>query len=340
MRRSEKKTSSGKTDKMFFVSGLPSSASSSSIITYFQQFGEVRLHRLGQKKFVSNRLNHRSEASTYGGFCVIEALNHQTFDLIEMSRHSLVFQGRSIVLTKYRQGAELYQHSDLLTSRKIILKKVPAQTDPQALQDFFEKNFGVIIRMFKFQAESFSKSIHKQLKRNFHSYSVEFQEQEAAQKAAEIRNLVIRLAGGDMISIIVEKYQKKQVHKGETKNAQTKKDFKKNKESSFRAPPQNLHFSEKAISAWTKQPQRKMVIDDHHYLKPTSRQYFAGRMSPIDMNSQLRFNIVARGGNHYQRFPNDPENPNLALKSTTTLVGRPFAATSGSIAERVDFRLS
>lgn len=196
------------TDHLFiFVSGIPSTANSPSVLEHFRKIGNVKIHRLESKKYGSKILHLNPSTNTRRGFCVLQAMDGESYQAI-LTSTSCLFQGRSLAISRFRQGEELLSHNCDVNSKKLILKKVPAGTSIELLQAALENQFGPIDRIYRYEAESPEKKFKKEKTRKTNTFSVQFLNSESAEKVVETRVLVLYLDAVNSISVITERFQR------------------------------------------------------------------------------------------------------------------------------------
>lgn len=304
---SNKNSSFKKEDKlMIFVTGIPSKTTPEVVLNHFRQFGTVELYKLGTSKKAFRVLSNNPSTNTRRGFCLLQARDVITFNNI-ISSSSVKFQGRSLAVSKFRQGSELYLHNEYINSRRIVVKKVPADTCPDAFRSQLETAFGVITRMYKYEAESAQKAAKKEKTRVNNTYSVEFEEVATAEIATIDPYFYLQ---GVSSPVIVERYQKK------SQSAQSSLDPKNNKvqtkipynelankkyidrianlvTSDQWSPNTNLIYAKQHPKV--RKPSQDAVVMDH-CIKPTTYKYKLSRSLNTELirnpiQNMIRFNI-------------------------------------------------
>jgi len=298
-----------KQDKlMLFVTGIPSKTSPEQVLTHFRQFGAVELHKLGTSKKNNKVLTVDASANTRRGFCILHAGDLQAYNAI-ISSSNVRFQGRTLAISKFRQGSELTQHNEYLNARRVIVKKVPAGICPDAFKLQLQAAFGVITRMYKYEAESIEKAAKKEKKRKTNTYSVEFEEVVNAEKAASASLFYLQ---GVSKPILVERYQRKSATSDSSQYANITKPLKKDSydhTKDYTKSQQriaNLPTADGVSPVSFDEPSKpnsqvhgryqESVID--HCTKPTTRLYFTSRPQFQQIESGitpfqdiLRFNV-------------------------------------------------
>lgn len=199
---------SARTGRFLFVTGVPSMTSPTRILELFLKFGEVRLLRLDSSKRGGKLFLENSAANIRRGFCILQVFSKITYEKI-LGEPVIQFQGRDLNVSRFRRGPDLQAHYDYLTSKKVVLKKVPTEISLDILRGLLEERFGSITRMYKFEAESQEKTSKKEIKRKTHTFSVEFSCPRSAAQAAE--EALIHLPPKENIhsTILVERFYRK-----------------------------------------------------------------------------------------------------------------------------------
>ena len=294
---------------MIFVTGIPSKASPAVVLEHFQVFGNFQIHRLGNSKKGSSSLNLNPVANSRRGFCVLKALDYESYVKVLNSSDKL-FHGRSLRISHFRYGPELASHKEFMNARRVIIKKVPNGTCSELLQTYLENTFGPITRMYRYEAESLEKALKKEKRRKSNSYSVEFVEISSAIKATSLNCFYLP---GCTTSIIVEKYHRTtnisfiQLKQKTSNQSSRLLDFQN------KLVPQVKHSAE-LTNLFTSDSKggfpcsgeihhlktiSNTVGVGYHFLKPTDRIYHSRRVETAQsLNSSkiagqiLRFNIL------------------------------------------------
>ena len=284
-----------------FVTGIPSKVNSKLVQNYFGQFGHVELidqnknyHECGrqQSSFYSA---HNESKEIARGLCLLIVWDSESLKNIMALSYSILF-GRTIEISRYRTGLELFEYNKQINSRRVIVKKVPPSVSIHALTSILEAKFGQIYKIYKFEAESLYKAQKKARTRKHHSYSVEFEKENSAIKAAAYACLRL----GNCIAYI-EKYskgkplpfydQEPQVSNYSSINI-TQEPSKKVQQNSKR-----FVLASHPRRFKTSQPK----LDEGysaHFLKPTEKKFYELNPLPkspvntIDKKASIRFNIT------------------------------------------------
>lgn len=67
-----------------------------------------------------------------------------------------------LAIGPFRQGSALWTHNEHVTSRRVIIKKVPSAVSEENLRRALETDFGTITRMYRFAAESSLKAVKRE----------------------------------------------------------------------------------------------------------------------------------------------------------------------------------
>ena len=113
------------------------------------------------------------------------AITRVAFDNVLLHGHAAL-RGRSLAVSRFRQGAELLAYNDYINSCRIVVKKVPANIDAVYLKKIMEERFGAIARIYKYETDAVEKVVKKINQRKISTYSIEFENIEAANEAAAL----------------------------------------------------------------------------------------------------------------------------------------------------------
>lgn len=302
---------------LVFVTGIPSKAKTSDILDHFSRCGDVQMHKLRGPKEGNRVLQANPSSNIRRGFCILQANDPGSFERVLGSTTAL-FQGRTLAISPFRQGKELMAYNQSVNARRVIIKKVPASTDPEALRLFLELGFGQVSRIYRYEAESFEKAIKKCANRKTNSYSIEFSSEEAALNCASIGSF--RVPGFHSLSW-VEQYRPK-IQSNQNRNS----NLPSRPSHLFQLKPQrplakNLnskHHQVKNLPRGSGRTGREARESHLHYLdhadKPTTRQYLTrplhsshlgieNGMPAVRYNLQRHESSFARSSDSFRKRP-------------------------------------
>lgn len=305
-------TPSGGDHLMLFVTGIPSKSSPFQILDHFTRFGSVKIQKLESLKKGSRVLPVNPTSNTRRGFCILQADDLRSYQNV-LSSAAVPFQGRTLAISRFRQGRELLEYHEYVNSRRVIIKKVPAETNPELLEKLVERRFGSIERIYRYEAESIEKAIKKLNKRRTHTYSVEFKTIQAAETAASMGAFNL-LGKGSLVHI--ERYNRKVKTKitQESRldpNLLNHNGYGKDHCQQFETFPDADHVDghpNEGMKGSIRQKAWKRDADlgrrtseatnlIKHSFRPTRRSYHNSRQSPLDCpltnedGTAVRFNI-------------------------------------------------
>lgn len=287
---------------LIFVTGIPSKSTSQVVLAHFKRLGQVQMYRLPSNARGLRVLQNPASINIKRGFCILQALNDVTYKKILGS--SEPFFGRHLAVGPFRQGSALWNHNEHVTSRRVILKKVPSNIAEETLHQYLEEVFGPINRMYRFAAESSEKAAKKERSRKYNSYSVEFSLVTGAMEAAKDGYFYI---DGIFNPIIVEKFQKKVTPSGETQTHSTTYKIShkssKDRKQALQKPKLLLTADVQKFHTGLKQSEPMMAWDfGNHKVKPTKKIYHINREnystegSEEDLsNYRVRINVRSHG---------------------------------------------
>lgn len=260
------------TPYLIFVTGIPSKTTCKEVLDHFGRFGRVQMYRLPATAKCQRVLQNHASVNIKRGFCILQAISEITYNLILGSSEH--FQGRSLAIGPFRQGSALWTHNEHVTSRRVIIKKVPSAVSEENLRRALETDFGTITRMYRFAAESSLKAVKREKSRKTNTYSVEFVEESSACQAAQDSQYFLR---GFTSPLIIEKFVKKSSQIGDesSQNDSTYKNNKKQKNLN------NLKSSLFTGQNWQNTHQKSQPISaadyEYHNYRPTNKQYHISR---------------------------------------------------------------
>lgn len=269
---------------LIFVTGLPSKSTVQVVLDHFKKYGKVQLYRINNSSQGNRVLQAHASANIKRGFCILKAFNEPTYKKILSS--SELFLGRTLAIGPFRQGSELWSHNEHINLRRIIVKKVPSKVTQDALKLAVETQFGTINRMYRFAAESTQKAAKKEKSRKHNTYSIEFDHEASAQKAANNGSLLLPDCENP---VVIERFQKKSADQGQNLNqssTQSKDKNTQNNSSEIDSPKEDMEPG-KLLTAEATQPspssqnlRRSVTTVDmgYHAHKPTTKDYFADRV--------------------------------------------------------------
>ena len=319
---------------LIFVTGLPSKSTVQVVLDHFKKYGKVQLYRISNNSSQANKvLQAHASANIKRGFCILRALNESTYQNILSS--SEPFLGRTLAVGPFRQGSELWSHNEHINSRRVIVKKVPALVPEEMLRAALETQFGSIHRMYRFAAESTHKAAKKEKSRKHHSYSVEFDLESSADRAAAEGSFHL---AGIHTAVLMEKFQKKPVdqvssfkHSSQSKNYPL---HKSQEDGGNTAPnrPGNFFIDEPTQPSPPSHNLRRRLAppatSDNHEIKPTAKRYHEDRRelawqgSQVDYLTQgVRLNISSLRGSTQTRS-NPTPSTSRATANTYSLFYR------------------
>lgn len=299
---------------MLFVTGIPSKSNPLEILDHFLQFGRVQLHKLGSSKKGSRVLHVNPTSNTRRGFCILQALDVSSYHNI-LDCSAVPFQGRTLAISRFRQGEELAAYNEFVNSRRIIVKKVPATVDLQELRCFIELRFGAIARIYLYEAESIQKALKKVSRRRTHTYSVEFEAIRSAERASTVGYLELPESSSP---VLIERYNRKGSSQQVDSNSQPSTP---NQAGGFRSVfpfqmvsadggwdcplwrAENRHSKPHKMGrqeADLRKRRHRDLITINHSLKPTARNYHYSRVSSPDRfliqeeRTAVRFNFTMK----------------------------------------------
>ncbi len=305
-----------------FVNGIPSRVAPIAVYDYFSFYGRVKMQRLGPGNSLTTVLPAKAHVNTRRGFCVLLAEDQQTLESILSRSHE--FMGRTLGVNRFRQGQELFAYFNKISSRRVIIKRVPTTVSVEDVQSLLENLFGSVERIYRFEAESLDKAARKEKRRRTFTYSVEFHLSQDAEKAVNLGEITFE----DGVKAIIEKYSR-QSNKQQTSskspqsnlsseiynhNVNTKrspKQFTKDSPLSGATASRSISAGKVGLDLYT----ADLSTDGseiEHQVKPTARQYFTqqvyagnpklGTISPIRTSeANVRFNYI----NPRLRNPNE-----------------------------------
>lgn len=262
---------------LIFITGIPSKTTSAVVLDHFKQYGGVSIYRLQQCAKGQRVLHNHASANIKRGFCILQAPCEATYKKILASREP--FFGRSLAIGPFRQGSALWNHNEHVSSRRVIVKKVPSLVSEDALRLALETEIGPIKRMYRFAAESSEKAAKKEKNRKTNTYSVEFFQDTSADKAAQFGALYLN---GSYTPLIIEKYQKKVTPVRDLTHQPTHPTNNSTHRSSRQTKPVNKK-SGSLVTADHQQSQLPQNLlppteaAEFHELRPTNKQYHVDR---------------------------------------------------------------
>lgn len=303
-------TRSVSTDRLLFVTGIPSRASLLDLETHFSRFGKVTILKLTSLRKGGRVVPANPISNIRRGFCVLSTEDKATFDAI-MGSSSVLFEERELLIGRFRQGAELESYNTYVSSRRVLLKKVPTTIDQQILRCLIEERFGATARMYRYGAESRQKADRKDWRRPHYTYCVDFEAVSSANHATAIRRLELPQIG---CSIQIDRYNRRgnSSKPRNTRNTASKlQDDASNQRISHLQTHNELVCAVREVTDARANLQKdrnlihsKLWQDDaqgiNHVIKPTSRSYFAIHR-PLQKSLQygledqmVRLNILRR----------------------------------------------
>lgn len=182
-------------EEILFITGIPSKSSSEDVFDHFAAMGSIRLLRLRSSNAGGQIVQANPQNNIKKGFCLVQTFDQDTYQAILNSGLNKSFQGRYLIINKFRQGADLEQYNIDLASRRVIIKKVPADVPMEFIHFRVQSLFGKIHRIFRFEAESQEKAAKKKFNCKNSSFSVEFENHSSAQLAVSTGWLRLGLLG-------------------------------------------------------------------------------------------------------------------------------------------------
>lgn len=279
-------------DLRLFVTGMMATCTALELGHYFEWFGEIEDVR-----------EIKLEISSSKSFIVVPANQKIFSDILEyVQREDLTFQGRQLHCQPFASGEKLKNLNQQLSSRRVLLKRVPSYITPFLLKQELEMAVGKISRIFAYQSDVPKRStqsggLHQ---KKFQTYSIIFEEQKAADTLVRFNSYWLQ---GYPDPIIVEKYDFKVVRRkskvrgairgnkgsgrGGTSSSVTRSDgkrfenWKESIETGYKKPTKPHDKSEPRkkkpikVASEDKLKHLKIDINDRaHFLKPTSSKYF------------------------------------------------------------------
>lgn len=334
MNCSPKETEDSGSQLMLFVTGIPSKSKAHEILAHFTTYGHVQLYKLGSKNDGNKVMKANPASNIKRGFCILLARDLKSFRNV-LNSANVLFQGRTLAISRFRQGRELYEYNQYVNSRRVILKKVPINIDQNLLRLFIESEYGKLSRIYCYQAESKEKASRKNPSRKSHTYSAEFDSIQDADKLAKCS--FIYLPGGQ-VKIQVEKFNRKPssletnfILGEEVPGIGLLNHDTDGREMTI---PQFETFSESRLDS--QNHHNGVGINQErsdircHFLKPTSRMYFEKSTTiklrnTVKYQNGLRFNL--------QKGTNDAEFPLYCFRKRLPLkVARETPQQKGGLA--------
>lgn len=197
-----------------FVAGVPSGTRSAAVKDLFSKYGNIIA--VIENKKDQNLPKKRPGLSTYlrGGNCCLVVEDQDTYKRI-LDGKDYVISNRHIICTPFTSGQKLAKKNRTNNLKRILIKKVPVCVEEQFVREYIITKYGPVETMFYMLPESSSKKKKKNGvdNRNFRTYSIMFQEAEAAERAIEDKVIVLPfkdLAKGTSgeVSCVVEKFDR------------------------------------------------------------------------------------------------------------------------------------
>lgn len=179
-----------------YVAGLPPSADGKAVKHYFESFGGVL--RVGFHTSADSNPNCSTKKKFF--FKVSMDGREALERVLATDRHILL--GRRLFCQEYRTGQQLARHILEISSRRVIVKRVPEWLSEHALRFLLEKRAGEVETIYEFKSDRTEPSPER---RKFKSYSITFIDPSSADLIADLSPMHIR----PRISILIERYDPK-----------------------------------------------------------------------------------------------------------------------------------
>lgn len=128
-----------------FITGLALGTSLKKVTNYFSSFGDVEV--------TFQDIGYKNKAS-HSGACVVQTFTKPTFSSI--LNNLLVFEGRVLHSSVYREGKALLAHNSFINKRRVVLKKVPGHLSLEQVKHKLEVLFGSVESIHTFKPTSAS----------------------------------------------------------------------------------------------------------------------------------------------------------------------------------------
>ena len=289
---------------LLFVAGLSSKTTPQEVLAFFENLGRVRLLRLRSSKTGSRLTQANPQNNIRRGFCVLEALDSQSFAFI-LAGSGCVHKGRELTISKLRDEEEFEKFSSQQSRKCAILSEVPKFISSNWLLDGIERIYGQIRKVTNLKKR---KQNPFEVVSSSRSFLVEFCEEASAQRA--IKQGHHDLFGNDkyhFYRIMILKYERKikiSLDIIQTDVVSSTMDGPFNFESAFMKKEARAVMNCNEFQDW--HSNNRNLADSQslsmHMPKPTSAHYHAPRLYldgcltgglPHD-TQELRFNVLLR----------------------------------------------
>lgn len=264
---------------LIFVTGLPSKTTVQTVLDHFSQFGQVIMYQQPTGAKCQRVLQNHPSVNIKRGFCILQTASEITYK--QVLSYDEPFLGRNLAIGPFRQGSQLWNHNEQVSSRRVIVKKVPTSVTEEILKEFLENEFGGIRRMYCYAAESSQKAAKREKTRKTNTYSVEFVQENSAIQAAKTGQICMK-----SYPLIIEKFEKKTPSVfGEIPSKFNKSSFDTYENNSRNLSngqyqPRNLLTSSEYKHQQKYNQQTKPIGQSdttYHHVRPTNKQYFLER---------------------------------------------------------------
>ena len=164
---------------LLFVAGLPSRATPEEVQCFFSRLGVIRLLRLRTNKKGTCLTPSNPQNNIRRGFCVVEALDEQTFANL-LGKSGTLYANRTLTITKLRDEAAFSSYTADLAKRKVILTRVPRLFPHGKMVQLIEACCGEVRKIGLKKASQKSANGQQALYRDF---LVEFTDEESVFRA-------------------------------------------------------------------------------------------------------------------------------------------------------------
>lgn len=178
-----------------FVAGVPASAKTSTIVTYFSQFGN----------FMMDQDSSRRPDSSHGlesrGHCLLTTRDSHAYAEVTQRKY-FAYLGRTLTVLPHKTGVGLIVHNKKLNRCRVILKRVPRWLGEDSLRSLLETKVGPVQALFQFKSADTCDS-YKGGSR-YDTYSAIFEDKLHARQLTTTGQVDL----GNGTVVVVEKYKK------------------------------------------------------------------------------------------------------------------------------------
>lgn len=188
-----------------FIGGLASTMAVREVQVFLATLGPIDSVELLAPEPAMLDGRHASRSLPSHGNCVVTVADVSFYHRL-MQAKSLTLGERSLIVTPYLAGVDLYKANSANNKKRVILKQVASSVTADELVELLQTCFGEVSHMFAFKSER-KETCGSQ--RAFSSYSVMFANTEAARLAASAGYLET----DEISTILIERFEYSKTNK-------------------------------------------------------------------------------------------------------------------------------